>query len=653
MFSSRSKSRPCFVVMIALIGLPITAFADESVQIGPLGLEQTAPGSVIYVEGVDFTLVGDSYPGVVETGVTAVDLDLGLGNASTSGCEAEDFAAFPSGHIALVQRGSCFFVTKAENAANAGASAVIIFNQGDTESRTGLINIWLGDSFSGAIPVFFATYDRGEEWAGIEGLVMNLDATNVFRGPGEEAYLQYCVSNPDKCALSVRHVTEGWERHLNPDRLQVTASTYKILMLIAYAEAVVTGEIDPNEVIDRDDWAKYSVRQDGGAMQSMFDRLGSPTTVTIDEMVRGMLQDSDNATPDWLRDRLGDNALKKVVRRFIDGYHDVPTSINSVFVTMDVNPLEVGMVTRILDDYSGFDAFGFRKEVDDIFWGEMQDPNFPKTVMDLRCNSVPWESPPSGCVPLWETTTQQYLDFFKNFFTQSSSRTYMNLMDGLLRGDLVNRNVAEVVARHLEFRLEDPDFSDRFSRHGAKAGGFTPQDICNWASFLEDADTGDQVVVSAFVQNSPFPCGVALDPWTFAEQFALNLDFADLVRDTIPVAEELPELLARVTERDWLSDSGIAVLRGLVELQNISPAKPDVSFTIRLLISDDRTPDPGDDVVSTWVVDRLKRGKNQLPFHWLGSDPDGRYLLLEVDAYDDVEEGNEANNLVIDRLRKP
>jgi PA domain len=57
---------------------------------------------------------------------------------STSGCEAADFAGFDwsgDNDIALVQRGTCFFGTKAFYAAQAGAEAVIIFNQGNTPDR--------------------------------------------------------------------------------------------------------------------------------------------------------------------------------------------------------------------------------------------------------------------------------------------------------------------------------------------------------------------------------------------------------------------------------------------------------------------------------------------------------------------------------------
>ena len=56
--------------------------------------------------------------------MTPVDIQLGIGNTSTSGCEPADFTGFPAGNIALIQRGMCTFELKAENAAAAGAVGV-------------------------------------------------------------------------------------------------------------------------------------------------------------------------------------------------------------------------------------------------------------------------------------------------------------------------------------------------------------------------------------------------------------------------------------------------------------------------------------------------------------------------------------------------
>jgi len=148
--------------------------------LGPSTLEQTAPGAVTYVEDTDYSLMDQTDPGDVTAPVTAVDLQLGLDNTSTSGCEAADFAGFTAGNIALVQRGTCTFQLKAENAAAAGAVGVIIFNQGNTPARTALFVGTLSAAYAGGIPVFTTSYDRGVEWASTPGLVMHMVA-NVFR----------------------------------------------------------------------------------------------------------------------------------------------------------------------------------------------------------------------------------------------------------------------------------------------------------------------------------------------------------------------------------------------------------------------------------------------------------------------------------------
>jgi Zn-dependent M28 family amino/carboxypeptidase len=102
--------------------------------------------------------------GSVTADVTAVDINLAGDRANTSGCEAADFAGFPAGNIALLQRGSCTFAIKALNAQAAGASAVIIFNQGNTPEREGLIVGTLAPA-TAAIPVIGASFASGTSLA--------------------------------------------------------------------------------------------------------------------------------------------------------------------------------------------------------------------------------------------------------------------------------------------------------------------------------------------------------------------------------------------------------------------------------------------------------------------------------------------------------
>ena len=89
----------------------------------PTVLQQTAPGAVTYRDEVDFAIMEYSGSGDVTAPVVAVDLNLTPPRASTSACEASDFAGFAPGSIALVQRGTCTFTTKGRTRRRPGRSA--------------------------------------------------------------------------------------------------------------------------------------------------------------------------------------------------------------------------------------------------------------------------------------------------------------------------------------------------------------------------------------------------------------------------------------------------------------------------------------------------------------------------------------------------
>lgn len=153
---------------------------NEFSQVGPSELQQTAPGTVSYVEDTDFGLLDQTDPGDVTGAVTPVDIQLGLGNTSTSGCEPADFAGFPAGNIALLQRGSCTFEQKIENAAAAGAVGALLFNQGDSAdpARQEIPAVTFGDGNSSGIPALGLTYALGAELSVTQGLVMRVFANS-------------------------------------------------------------------------------------------------------------------------------------------------------------------------------------------------------------------------------------------------------------------------------------------------------------------------------------------------------------------------------------------------------------------------------------------------------------------------------------------
>ncbi|TDD89124.1 M20/M25/M40 family metallo-hydrolase [Actinomadura darangshiensis] len=90
-------------------------------------LARTAPSKASYKLEKDFLTLAYSGSGDVTAPVVAVDIPAK--GDGTSGCEKADFKGFTKGSIALLQRGTCTFATKAAKAKAAGASAVLIFNK--------------------------------------------------------------------------------------------------------------------------------------------------------------------------------------------------------------------------------------------------------------------------------------------------------------------------------------------------------------------------------------------------------------------------------------------------------------------------------------------------------------------------------------------
>jgi PA domain len=120
----------------------VESFSEGS----PPVLGEIAPEPQVFVAGTRPAFDGDfvsfTGSGDVTAPVQGVDLVLPPGaapNTSTSGCEVEDFAGFVAGNIALIQRGTCPFVQKAAMAQDAGASALILFNEGQP-GRTAVPN---------------------------------------------------------------------------------------------------------------------------------------------------------------------------------------------------------------------------------------------------------------------------------------------------------------------------------------------------------------------------------------------------------------------------------------------------------------------------------------------------------------------------------
>lgn len=145
----------------------------------------TENSSSLTIDGVDTPTGAYEFSGsgtIVDGNVVPVQLELGPDNASTSGCEIEDFDGLDfsgANDVALIQRGACNFSAKALNAQASGAEAVIIFNQGNNDGRLDTIVGTLGDGVVGTltIPVVGGAYADGVALNDGATVSLSVDAT--------------------------------------------------------------------------------------------------------------------------------------------------------------------------------------------------------------------------------------------------------------------------------------------------------------------------------------------------------------------------------------------------------------------------------------------------------------------------------------------
>ena len=163
----------------------------------------SADGVAIATQSVTFSGSGSVTGGTI----IPVDLDLGLGNGSSSGCEATDFDGLDfsgDSDVALIQRGACSFFQKASNAEAAGAEAMVLFNQGDTEERKDIVNATLSGP-GVTIPVVSIAYDDGVALQSAVSVDVAVDA-DTFAGPTENIIAEIPGKNTDNVVMLGAHL---------------------------------------------------------------------------------------------------------------------------------------------------------------------------------------------------------------------------------------------------------------------------------------------------------------------------------------------------------------------------------------------------------------------------------------------------------------
>jgi hypothetical protein len=263
----------------------------------------------------------------------------------------------------------------------------------------------------------------------------------------------------------------------NADQPMPLASTFKIVMLAAYAREVAAGRLDPDTPVSLGDWERFYLPLfDGGAHPAALADLGIATdeygfardpdrTVRLDQLVRAMIVFSDNAAPDWLLERLGPAAVKATIAAAGLRGQQMPLPVLGTFLSWENH--ESGPLTRArLRRLQRLRPQAYAAEVYRLT-AAFQDPDWRQAEFewllaggssdDLRLEAAAGES----------------------LFTKGTARDYARIMAGVVTGTFLSPEISEIMRRHLEWPLEIPEIRASFDAFGNKGGSL--------ASVLTDA----------------------------------------------------------------------------------------------------------------------------------------------------------------------
>jgi Beta-lactamase enzyme family len=422
--------------------------------------------------------------------------------------------------------------------------------------------------------------------------------------------LAFCLAHPEACSISIDYTKDGraWHIDYQGTRLNVLASSIKVVHLMTYADAVDRRQIVPGQAIPLNTWAQFWIGRDGGSLAAVYAANGNPATITNDQIVAGMMQQSDDAAPDYLLNKLGWDAFADVIERYIAGpgrvgSHDPLQSIYAGFANWWGNPASPNSGIAALMDYSGIASDEYRAAVDQVF-ARMHDANYVNAIRQYEGIQLPWQTgtPPAGHAP--PLSELQYEQLEKGYSMRSNTRTYNQFMLGLLHRNLLSPGAQAIVEKFLEYRLSlttKPGLlayplSHYMTRYGAKDGSLATNagtTVRTRTIYAEGLD-GTQVVFTVHLAGTPgtatdlgavpgplgsldsaisyFAIAMVTDP-AFAAQVEFNLG----AQQDVPA----PSLIARVVENNSTSRR----VRLKVKIENVGTLPTFVPLSMGMFVA--------------------------------------------------------------------
>ncbi|NDJ54229.1 MAG: serine hydrolase [Chloroflexi bacterium] len=290
---------------------------------------------------------------------------------------------------------------------------------------------------------------------------------------------------------------------VNPTAQVPLASVVKIVHLIAYAEAVTNGEVNPETRVLLDDLNLYYLPgTDQGAHPRAIADLrnrggisGDPATLALEDIPWMMMRYSSNAATDYIHMLLGQRRIEQTARDLGFTMQTAPCPFLGQY-------LAIGNHERSIDNLEAIDSY-------------LQDPLFyAQDVMRLTALYTQLDSFREAEIDWRDGASERerrdaWIAFTEDINAQGASAEYARLMADIAAGGPISPTVNQIVRRYLEWPLVAyPGYDEAYLALGHKSGSL-PGTLTGiyYGTEVPDEETGERrptVVVAAFFHGLPF-----------------------------------------------------------------------------------------------------------------------------------------------------
>lgn len=296
------------------------------------------------------------------------------------------------------------------------------------------------------------------------------------------------LTAPGDVALVAYRIGEESEGiYLNPETAMPLASVVKIIHLIAYVEAVMAGELNPQTLVPLADLeAYYLPNSDLSAHPTSVEALaaegrviGDPPAVRLEDVPRMMIEYSSNAATDYLHVLLGQQRIEETIIALGMRQQAAPCPFIGQFLLM-------GSETTIRE--LAADSRRYSIEVMNLTAQYAEDADFRETIGGWRGRT---QRPGMSAQRL----------FAEKLNTQGSALDYANLMARIAGNSLGTWEKSVLIRRYLEWPTFFPANQNLMAWLGYK-GGSLPG-VLTSAYYAQPWWRTQPVVVALFYRDLP------------------------------------------------------------------------------------------------------------------------------------------------------